>query len=327
MNGPGRRAPPPNLTPDHARDDEDMARPSTALRSSGDLVVDRRYLYAQAAAADGDHVAAADLLEQTLDLAPRWAPLWIAFGDMLDKLGRPEDAAAAYEQAMALDPSGALGVPLHLARCGRGPSPEAAPEAYIRALFDDYADHFETHLTGPLSYDGPTLLQRGLSRLGAAHFATVVDLGCGTGLCGARFRATSLHLAGVDLSPRMIEAARAKQIYDRLTIASIEAFLRAEPERSASLVVAADVLVYTGCLAAIFSAVRRVLAPGGYFAFTLQSTPAGSYRVGSDLRYAHGEDYVRKVARGAGLVIRLMEQVPARTEAGTPVPGLVVIAG
>jgi len=254
-----------------------------------------------------------------------WATLTHA-ADMLDKLGRPKDAAAAYEHAAALDSSGVLGVPLHLARCGTRPAPEVAPEAYLRALFDDYADHFETHLTGQLSYHGPALLQRALERLGATHFGTVVDLGCGTGLCGAQLRCESLHLTGVDLSPRMIEAARAKKIYDRLTVASIEDFLRAEPERSASLVVAADVLVYTGCLAPILSAVRRVLAPGGRFACTLQRAPTGTYCVGSDLRYAHGEDYVREIARGAGLAIRLMEQVPIRTEAGEPVPGLVVIA-
>lgn len=304
-----------------------MARRSPELRSSGDLVVDRRFLYAQAAAAEGDHAAAADLLEQTLDLAPHWAPLWIALGDMLGKLGRSEEAAAAYEQAAVLDPTGTLGVPLHLARCGTRPAPAAAPEAYVRALFDDYAEGFETHLTEKLSYRGPALLQRALERLGVTHFTTVVDLGCGTGLCGVQLRRASRHLTGVDLAPRMMEAARAKNIYDRLVVTSNEDFVRAEPERSASLVVAADVLVYTGCLSPIFSAVRRVLAPGGRFAFTLQRAVSGTYRVGADLRFAHGEDYVAEAASGAGLAILLLEQATTRIDAGEPVPGLVVVAG
>ncbi len=303
-----------------------MARPAADFRSSGDLVVDRRFLYARAAAAEGDHAAAAELLGQTLELAPCWAPLWIALGDTLAKLGRADAAAAAYENAAALDPSGIFAVQLRLARCGTRPAPDAAPDAYVRALFDDYADRFETHLAGTLSYRGPALLQSALDRLGLTRFATIVDLGCGTGFCGAEFRSACQSLTGVDLSPRMIEAARAKQIYDRLAVASNEDFLGAEPERGASLVLAADVLVYTGRLGPILAAARRVLAPGGCFAFTLQRAEAGPYRVGSDLRYAHGEDYVRDAAREAGLRVALLEQATTRIEAGEPVPGLVVVA-
>lgn len=301
------------------------ARPSNTLRSSGDLRVDRRLLYAQGAAAAGDYAAAADILEQTLDLSPDWAPLWLALAESREKLGRSEQAAFAYERAAALDASGALGVAMHLARFGAGPTPETAPKPYVRALFDDYADRFDTHLTGPLSYRGPPLLRCALERIGAAHFAAVVDLGCGTGLCGAQFRAASQHLTGVDLSPRMIETARAKAIYDRLVVGSNEDFLRAQPGGSASLVLAADVLVYTGDLAPVLAAVRHTLASGGYFAFTLQRAEEGTYRVGSDLRYAHGEAYVRAAARAEGLEITLLEETATRREAGADVPGLVVV--
>jgi predicted TPR repeat methyltransferase len=298
----------------------------TNLHSSGDLVVDRRFLYARAAAAAGDHAAAAEVLVQTLDLEPGWAPLWMALGESLGELDRSEEAVAAFERAADLDASGILGAALHLARLGARPVPAAPPEPYVRALFDDYADHFEAHLTGPLAYRGPELLARALAPLGAMQFPTVVDLGCGTGLCGARLRRASVHLAGVDVSPRMVAAARAKNIYDRLAVASNADFLRAEPERSADLVLAADVLVYSGCLAPILAAVRRVLSPGGRFAFTLQRAGSGAYRIGADLRYAHGEDYVTEAVRGAGLTILLLEQATARIEAGEAVPGLVVVA-
>jgi predicted TPR repeat methyltransferase len=289
-------------------------------------VVDRRFRYAQAAAAEGDHAAATEIFEQTLDLAPDWAPLWLALADSREKLGRSEDAAIAYAQAAALDPTGALGVAMHLARIGSRAAPEAAPQPYVRALFDDYADRFETHLTGALSYRGPDLLRRALERHGVSYFSNVVDLGCGTGLCGGQFRALCEHLTGVDLSARMIEAARAKAIYDRLVIGPNEDFLRGEPAGCASLVLAADVLVYTGDLAPVFSGVRRVLAPGGRFAFSLQRAESGTYRVGSDLRYAHAESYVRDVACVEGLEIILLEGAATRREAGADVPGLVVVA-
>ena len=54
----------------------------------------------------------------------------------------------------------------------------------------------------------------------------MLDLGCGTGLAGAAFRPHVDWLAGVDLSPKMIEVARAKGLYDRLAVADIGAVSR-----------------------------------------------------------------------------------------------------
>jgi predicted TPR repeat methyltransferase len=295
------------------------------LRTSGDLRVDRRFLYARAATAAGDHGAAAEILEQTLELAPGWAPLWLAAAEAREKLGRIDAAIEAYARAEALDSSGVLGVALHLARIGRRAPPEVAPANYVRALFDDYADRFDTHLIGRLSYRGHELLRKALERLGATEFSVVVDLGCGTGLCGAQFRGISRTLAGVDLASRMIEVVRAKKIYDRLVVGSDEAFLAAEPAGSVSLVLAADVLVYTGDLAPILAAVRRTLSPGGKFAFTLQLAESGSYRVGADLRYAHSATYVQDVARIVGLRVELLEEATTRSEAGVAVAGFVVV--
>ena len=52
-------------------------------------------------------------------------------------------ARAAFARAAELDPDGELGAPLHLARLGAAPLPDAPPEGYVRALFDDYAGRFE----------------------------------------------------------------------------------------------------------------------------------------------------------------------------------------
>ncbi|WP_084572782.1 class I SAM-dependent DNA methyltransferase [Methylocapsa aurea] len=299
---------------------------SPALRSSGDLVVDRRFLYAEDCAAAGDHAAAAELLEQTLGLAPHWAPLWLALAVAQEKLGRLDQAGTAFAQAAALDPVGELGAELHLARLGAAATPMAAPESYVRGLFDQYADRFEAHLVGKLAYRAPALLAAALERLGATHFSHVIDLGCGTGLCGAAFRAMSLRLTGVDLSPRMISAARGKAVYDRLETGEIAGFLLREPAASVSLVLAADVLVYVGDLAAICAGAARALEPGGFFAFTLQRVADGDYEIGSDMRYRHGEAYVRAVTSAAGLKIVVLEAVSMRKDAGVDAPGLVVVA-
>src|SRR3954447_19432537 len=114
-------------------------------RSSGNLAADRRYDYARGAAGDGDHAAAADLCEQALELAPDWAPAWFALGEARGALGENDAAQAALARALACDPQDSQGAGLRLARL-RGETPARPPDAYVRDLFDQYADRFETHL-------------------------------------------------------------------------------------------------------------------------------------------------------------------------------------
>ena len=296
-----------------------------ASRSSGDLIADRRYAYAQASAREGDEAAAAELLEQTLELVPNWAPAWFALAQIHEKLGRADRALDAFARAAALDPQDELGARLNLARFGAAATPNAASQTYVRGLFDQYADHFDEHLTQKLHYRGPDLLAEATSRLGRTSFKNMIDLGCGTGLGGAAFRSRVEHLAGVDLSPRMVEVARATKLYDRLECGELEAFLDREPAMSADLILAADVLVYIGDLAPVFHAVSRVLEPQGLFAFTVQRGAEDSYLVGADLRFAHGETYVRAATEASGLQIVLLEEASTRRDAGTDVPGLVVV--
>ena len=59
------------------------------------------------------------------------------------------------------------------------------------------------------------------------------------------------------------------------------------------LVLAADVFVYCGDLAPIAAAVARVMAPGGLFAFTVESHDGPACLLQPTLRYAHGAAHVR----------------------------------
>ena len=62
-----------------------------------------------------------------------------------------------------------------------------------------------------LSYSAPELLRDAVDGdTCAGASARMLDLGCGTGLAGAAFRPHVDWLVGVDLSPKMIEQARAQ---------------------------------------------------------------------------------------------------------------------
>ena len=209
---------------------------------------------------------------------------------------------------------------------GAEPTPAIAPESFVRSLFDQYAESFDAHLVNNLSYRAPDLLAEAVCRLGRDRFAEAIDLGCGTGLCGAAFRSVTGFLAGVDLSPAMIEVSRSKGFYDRLVVQGLHDFMAAEPASSADLVLAADVFIYVGDLAPVFGLARRLLRAEGIFAAALQSADAG-FGLGPDLRYAHAPAYVREIAARADLDIAMMENATYRRDAGEDVPGLIVVLG
>ena len=110
----------------------------------------------------------------------------------------------------------------------------------------------------------------------------MLDLGCGTGLAGAAFRPHVDWLVGVDLSPKMIEEARRKGLYDKLVVGDIAQFLGEQRAASAHLVIAADVFAYVADVGAVCAAVARVLAPGGLFGFTVETHAGEGAIVGAE---------------------------------------------
>ena len=301
--------------------------------SSGDLIADRRYKWALDHAARGDFSSAADILAQTVELAPGFATAWFALGAIRDRLGDRAAAVAAFAHARDADPEDYHGARLQLARLGAGAAHPAMTETYIRRLFDQYAGRYDAALTEHLSYRGPAILRGAVEAAMRAIarpmcLGSVLDLGCGTGLGGAAFRGFAGRLVGVDLSPAMIAQAEAKGLYDRLVTTSVADFLAEEAVAGTTydLVLAADVFVYISKLGPIIAAIARVLAPDGLLAFTVETHPGEGAKLLPTLRYAYGEDHVRGLLASAGLMPLHVTEAFIRTEKAEPVPGLAIVA-
>jgi predicted TPR repeat methyltransferase len=304
--------------------------PARLFLSSGDLVADRRFDFARDLQLKGDLVAAADLLQQATELAPGFASAWFTLGEIREQLGEREAAIAAFRKAREADPDDRHGASLRLMLLGAEPL-SAMPPAYIRALFDQYAQKFESALVDDLGYRGPALLFKAVlsTRVAIrkpALFKRAIDLGCGTGLAAAVFAKEVDHFIGIDLSPRMIEKARSTGLYAELEVADMLQGLRNKPDAGANLILAADAMVYVADLAPVLREAKRALAAGGVLAFTVETHGGDGVILGEGLRYAHGAGHVRASIEAAGLTLSRLEELSARNEDNTPVPGLVVVA-
>src|SRR5471032_2784633 len=228
--------------------------PARLFLSSGDMIADRRFDFARDLQLKGDLVAAADLLLQATELAPGFASAWFTLGGIREQLGEREAAISAFRKARVADPDDRHGAGLRLMLLGAEPL-SAMPQAYVRALFDQYAPNFEAALVDDLGYRGPALLFKAVLATRAAvrkpaFFRRAVDLGCGTGLAARAFAAQVDQFIGIDLSPRMIERARSSGLYAELEVAEMVEGLRGKPDGSANLILAADAMVYLSDLAA-----------------------------------------------------------------------------
>jgi predicted TPR repeat methyltransferase len=304
--------------------------PARLFLSSGDLVADRRYEFARDLQLKGDLSAAADLLEQAIELVPKFASAWFTLGEIRRELGQREAAIAALRAARDADPADHHGAGLRLMQLG-AETVAAMPTAYVQTLFDQYAPRFESALVGDLGYRGPALLFKAVLSVRAsakkpAFFKRAIDLGCGTGLAAGAFARNVDRFVGIDLSSRMIEKARATGLYAELEVDDMLTGLGSKPDASAELILAADAMVYVAELVPVLAQARRVLVAGGVLAFTTETHDGEGVIVGEGLRYAHSAACVRASVAAAGLMLAQLEDLSARNEDNIPAPGLVVVA-
>lgn len=272
----------------------------------------------------GRHRESVEILERCVRRHPELPAARFHLGTVWRQLAEPEKAAQQFRRYIALDPEDPLGAAAELDALAR-PATEL-PATYLRSLFDQYADEFDRNLVKDLNYRAPEILRQAVDRCwrAPASGADVLDLGCGTGLGGAAFRDLARRLHGVDLSPRMLERASARGIYDSLAVGDAVAALRAETA-AWDLVIAADVLVYLGDLAPLFTAARQALKPGGLLAATAEAADGVEPILKPTRRFGHPESYLRRAATAAGLTIAVLEPASTRTEKGEPVAGHVMV--
>jgi predicted TPR repeat methyltransferase len=211
-----------------------------------------------------------------------------------------------------------------------------SPDAYLVEYFDKFADKFDHHLINTLGYAIPeklcSALEPFLPNRGTAFprngqtpgkGLTILDAGCGTGLCGPHLRPFAQWLTGVDLSHKMLDQARQRNIYDHLICQELTSYL--ESSRSAfDVIVAADVFIYFGNLAPLIDAMAQALRPRGVLAFSIESTSAPQYQLLPSGRFAQSLGYVRDLL-APHFTECVCEEATIRIEAAHPARGALFV--
>lgn len=205
------------------------------------------------------------------------------------------------------------------------PAPDRASNNYVKNLFDNFAETFEGQLAR-LGYHVSDIVDTMTELTDSEGGLVILDAGCGTGLAATSLRQKASRLVGVDISPRMLEKARGKGLYDELVEMELGDFLKSR-QATFDLIVLYDVFIYFGNLASILDDATRALLPGGSLAFSVECGNEGcSFTLGPHGRYSHDKGYIMDIIKQSGLHLRKMQETILRHEFGKAVNAFLILA-
>jgi predicted TPR repeat methyltransferase len=272
--------------------------------------------------AAGDLPGAIDLYQRALRVDPYDTDVLVRLGRLWNWLGDLERARSWFTRALSIDPDCADAA----AGLADLSDPGTLSPAYIRTLFDQYAERFDEDLTSTLAYRAPQEVAAMAGRCGIAPGAAdILDLGCGTGLSGLALRPFAARLDGVDLSPLMVAKAEGRRLYDHLAVAEAQAYLD-RSDRDWDVIAAVDMLNYVGALTPIFVSAAARIRPSGWLIGTVEKRIEGGTVLTDKRRHTHGEDHLRDALAAAQLTVVEIADATLRQEGGQPVAGLIFAA-
>ena len=153
-----------------------------------------------------------------------------------------------------------------------------------RELYDEWAETYDSDLTdSSQGYVGPLVAAQTVARVAGVD-GEILDAGCGTGLVGVELAALgATTIDGVDLSPGMLERAKATGAYRRLAPADLSRPLPVSADFY-DVVVCVGTLTHGHVGPAAFGEFVRLARPGGTIVATVLDDiwDSGGYRAEVD---------------------------------------------
>ena len=202
-----------------------------------------------------------------------------------------------------------------------GETTTTAPRDYVEGLFDNYAAKFESSLVDKLEYKIPRIIAEMIIKDSKSDLlGSIMDLGCGTGLFGLEIKPFCQRLEGIDLSEKMLEEAKRKDIYNKLIKEDILAYL-SNAILNFDYFVSTDVFVYIGDLSDIFRLIKSRNKTGGKLAFSTEDYDGDSFFLERSGRYSHSKKYIAGLCKKFGYELRHFEIQALRKEGNRYISG------
>ena len=247
---------------------------------------------------------------QAIALKPDYAEAHKNFGILLHELERIDEAKASYNQAIALQPE--LGESKHMLAALHGNTTSTAPRDYVEELFDNYAAKFDVSLVNNLEYKVPRLISEIIVKESKLDgLGSIMDLGCGTGLFGVEIKQFCENLEGIDLSEKMLNKAKEKNVYNKLIKQDIVTYLSNE-SFNFDYFVSTDVFIYIGDLSDVFRLIKSRNQTGGKLAFSTENYDGEGFFLEQSGRYSHSKKYIEDLCEEFGYQLQHYENQTLR---------------
>jgi predicted TPR repeat methyltransferase len=262
-------------------------------------------------------------------LEPKNEQAWYFLGNSYLLADKRPQAVAAYDQAIALRAGHEEA--LYMRAIARGSKATASelpvkiPQSLLIKHFEDLAPSYDQAQLTVHKYHGHELMAAAtrtqLMKGRVDH--EVLDLGCGTGLCGVELRDVAFEMTGVDISEAMIAQAMRRadekgkrKIYDALIRREVHEFLVDARDDHYDIVLAGKLPIYLGDLAPLFAGVSRILKKGGVFVYTadILEGNAGFKFNTADARFNYSESYLKSLAQSNGLSEVKLDKAPVYSD-------------
>ncbi|MBF0225237.1 MAG: tetratricopeptide repeat protein [Desulfobacterales bacterium] len=242
---------------------------------------------------------------------------------------RTNESIEAFKKVVELDPNNFSAQ--HLLDALQGNTTEIAPKQYVKSLFDMYSKKFDQHLLEILEYRTPQIILKTIEpfidnggQTNALPFQNTLDLGCGTGLSGLIFKDLTERLTGIDISGKMINEAKKKNVYDKIYVTDIIEYLKSTDEKY-DCFIASDVFVYFGDMLPVFNSISRIALKGAFFIFSIESAQVEKYILNSTGRYSHSKDYIISLAKEHNFTLKTVHSAELRKQSQKAVIGEIFV--
>jgi len=266
--------------------------------------------------------------QRVVDINPQYAPVHNLLGDYYRAQQQHEKANAHYHRCLDLLETDLYGVQLKLAHFEKGELPSRSPDNLIVESYESKASNWDQDVNrATMEFLGPQIIKSELDRLyPEANRPTglnIVDLGCGTGLCGEYLKPLATSLDGVDLSPHMLKIATEKKLYNTLHCKEILNFLQENASRY-DLITASGVIIFFGQLEKLHQLIFSQLNKNGIFIYTAYVSRASDITIRSNLHFSHSEKYLRECADQTSLKIEFLQEIIHEYDYGEAQKGFLV---